>query len=446
MAQDYWHGGWANGGMLPGTRAAMTARQAGGSYGPLNALADILGAYWQKKDRDDANKAIEDYENNFDSLVSPQEVPQVSAPSVLEGLTGGQEQSLIQPGQFGSKEWGEQNLQPQPKPLSVSEYAKNAKTAMSKAARNLARKYGYGNMQDAIKELQDITNQRVLSYAGQARDDFYGAMGGGLTQESLPALLKRADEYNSVVVPLGGTPINLKDIVGMFANKVANVDTGGSIVQQVAPANGLAFRNVPVTDKQGNVIGYRPEYTRTAGNVPKSLNPYQKGSLEETKRHHLETEGETKKHNRISEGISAANAQTNRDEYNLKAEVHKYKAENGLYGKKGGAGKPSKAAQGISNSITSALNDIDGFISSGDTESARTAMEDMYDMIEKGYKDGTLDEDDKQFFEDIWRGKRFEYYKATGQDDEAAWEASQMSPDGWVAQYGQRYGRQPYRN
>jgi hypothetical protein len=92
------------------------------------------------------------------------------------------------------------------------------------------------------------------------------------------------------------------------------------------------------------------------------------------------------------------------------------------------------------------LNDIDGFISSGDTESARTAMEDMYDMIEKGYKDGTLDEDDKQFFEDIWRGKRFEYYKATGQDNEAAWEASQMSPDGWAAQYGQKYGKQPYRN
>ena len=80
MAQDYWHGGWANGGMLPGTRAAMTAKSAGGSYGPLNALADILGAYWQKKDRDDANKAIEDYENNFDSLVSPGEAPQVSAP------------------------------------------------------------------------------------------------------------------------------------------------------------------------------------------------------------------------------------------------------------------------------------------------------------------------------------------------------------------------------
>jgi hypothetical protein len=130
----------------------------------------------------------------------------------------------------------------------------------------------------------------------------------------------------------------------------------------------------------------------------------------------------------------------------LDREKYEYLKENGLYGKKGGTGKPSKAAQGISNSISSTLNDIDGFISSGDTEGARTAMEDMYDMIEKGYKDGTLDEDDKQFFEDIWRGKRFEYYKTTGQDDEAAWEAGQMSPDGWAAQYGQKYGRQPYRN
>jgi hypothetical protein len=268
---------------------------------------------------------------------------------------------------------------------------------------------------------------------------------GGPSQASLPALLKQADEYNGVVTALGGTPINLKDVISMFANKVANVDAGGKIVQMATPANGLPYYNVPETDEQGNVIGYRPRYTMPAGNVPKSLNPYQASSLRETNRHNLATEGETQRHNRTSEGISAANAQTARDKYNLAAEVHKYKAENGLYGKKGGAGKPSKAAQCISNSISSTLNDIDGFISSGDTESARTAMEDMYDMIEKGYKDGTLDEDDKQFFEDIWRGKRFEYYKTTGQDNEAAWEAGQMSPDGWAAQYGQKYGKQPYK-
>jgi hypothetical protein len=257
--------------------------------------------------------------------------------------------------------------------------------------------------------------------------------------------LKRADEYNSVVVPLGGTPINLKDIVGMFANKVANVDTGGSIVQQVAPANGLAFRNVPVTDKQGNVIGYRPEYTRTAGALGKSLSPAQieQGNIARAKMRQAQANADRDYAFKVWKG--QADVKNAQNKTALDREKYEYLKENGLYGKKGGTGKPSKAAQGISNSISSTLNDIDGFISSGDTEGARTAMEDMYDMIEKGYKDGTLDEDDKQFFEDIWRGKRFEYYKTTGQDNEAAWEASQMSPDGWAAQYGQKYGKQPYK-
>lgn len=442
MAQDYWHGGWANGGMLPGTRAAMTARQAGGSYGPLNALADILGAYWQKKDRDDANKAVEDYENNFDSLVSPQEAPQVSAPSVLEGLTGGQEQSLIQPGQFGSKEWGEQNLQPQPKPLSVSEYAKNAKTAMSKAARNLARKYGYGNMQDAIKELQDITNQRVLSYAGQARDNFYNSLNqnGGPSQASLPALLKQADEYNGVVTALGGTPINLKDVISMFANKVANVDAGGKIVQMATAANGLPYYNVPETDNQGNVIGYRPRYTMPAGNVPKSLNPYQEGSLRETNRHNRATEGETQRHNRTSEGINAANAQTARDKYNLAAEVHKYKAENGLYGN-GGSGKITQAQRGAANSLEMKGKEIRQLYSQG--ENTDYAFEDYLKLINDAYGKGLLDDEDVDYYKNKMLALQGEEAKAKGDDDRAASLWAGVSDEVWDKYYAPTFGKRP---
>lgn len=48
---SYWTGGWADGSpnymrSLPGT---IGAQMNGGNYGPVQALADILGAYWQKQ-------------------------------------------------------------------------------------------------------------------------------------------------------------------------------------------------------------------------------------------------------------------------------------------------------------------------------------------------------------------------------------------------------------
>ena len=48
---NYWTGGWADGSQnfmrgMPGT---IGAQMNGGNYGPVQALADILGAYWQKQ-------------------------------------------------------------------------------------------------------------------------------------------------------------------------------------------------------------------------------------------------------------------------------------------------------------------------------------------------------------------------------------------------------------
>ena len=48
---SYWTGGWADGSpnfmrSMPGT---IGAQMNGGYYGPVQALADILGAYWQKQ-------------------------------------------------------------------------------------------------------------------------------------------------------------------------------------------------------------------------------------------------------------------------------------------------------------------------------------------------------------------------------------------------------------
>ena len=54
MATDYWRGGWAQQNPLRSLPGMQAAAMNGGMYGPLNALADLLGAYWQKKSMEGA--------------------------------------------------------------------------------------------------------------------------------------------------------------------------------------------------------------------------------------------------------------------------------------------------------------------------------------------------------------------------------------------------------
>lgn len=48
---SYWTGGWADGSpnFMRGMPGTIGAQMNGGNYGPVQALADILGAYWQKQ-------------------------------------------------------------------------------------------------------------------------------------------------------------------------------------------------------------------------------------------------------------------------------------------------------------------------------------------------------------------------------------------------------------
>lgn len=48
---SYWTGGWADGSpnYMRGMPGTLGAQMNGGNYGPVQALADILGAYWQKQ-------------------------------------------------------------------------------------------------------------------------------------------------------------------------------------------------------------------------------------------------------------------------------------------------------------------------------------------------------------------------------------------------------------
>ena len=78
---DYWRGGWANNpGLmtqsLPGTQAAMLDQRTQGYYGPVNALADILGAYMQKRSTEGLISYVsKDLPKELDSLTAP-EMPQ----------------------------------------------------------------------------------------------------------------------------------------------------------------------------------------------------------------------------------------------------------------------------------------------------------------------------------------------------------------------------------
>lgn len=73
--QDYWHGGWANAmpsmADLPGTQAV---KMSGGTYGPLQALADMLGAYWMKRSTEGGlgYASSKDFTKELDAMTAPE--------------------------------------------------------------------------------------------------------------------------------------------------------------------------------------------------------------------------------------------------------------------------------------------------------------------------------------------------------------------------------------
>ena len=77
-SNDYWRGGWANNpglmtANLPGTQAAMLDQRMGGNYGPVNALADILGAYFNKRNQEGMLSYVsKDLPKELDTLTAPE--------------------------------------------------------------------------------------------------------------------------------------------------------------------------------------------------------------------------------------------------------------------------------------------------------------------------------------------------------------------------------------
>lgn len=144
---DYWRGGWASDpmGKLPGTRAAAMSN---GQYGPLNAIADIIGAIWKRNEERGEQKALSELytpvDVNTSDTVSTPQFGDMSVSSLIDqnGQAPQQGFSLnpytqsnnsmmdnaqrmgmdtkalqgfqnVAPAQFGSNAWYQQNVMPQ---------------------------------------------------------------------------------------------------------------------------------------------------------------------------------------------------------------------------------------------------------------------------------------------------------------------------------------------
>ena len=422
MAQDYWRGGWANAldmSHLPGSQGAAVSR---GHYGPLNALADILGAYWQKDANDKANKAVDEYEASFDSNMAP--APQLPAPTVMDGLMAKQ----------GLQEAPAPQAMPQTKPLSWQEYSTKAKAQQSKLLRELSRKYGLANMREIVQHVQDVTNDKINAYGRQRMDELSPQVfKGGLSQMSMPEWYKTAMEYKQIADSLG-MPFDPAQFLSTQAMKIGNVDAGGQIIQQAAPANGLPIGY----DGNGNAV-----YTQRAGVVPKSMTPYQIQQAKQAAANQRwkqynddRTFDQKERYNKASLGLRAKDVDSN-------VAYREWKINNG-----GGSGKMSDKEAGALQGIKDLIAAVD---QETDAKKSRQLLDNLENSIEEAIEHGYIKGDDVPFFRGIWRGKRGEHYKRNAQnpeyenaEDNAAMEFSQVPPDVWQEVYEPIYGKQPY--
>ena len=184
---DYWRGGWANNpGLmtqgLPGTQAAMLDQRTQGNYGPVNALADILGAYMQKRSTEGLISYVsKDLPKELDSLTAP-EMSQaerekynfdVGAPQFKYSQPLPKPSPLTQSYDFLHKNGPGMELNPV---MQAGDGAPNVMKALQDFAAmdpNLPqnRSLGYYNLNDAAKEKQYANDKLYLTKNGYSDAD-----------------------------------------------------------------------------------------------------------------------------------------------------------------------------------------------------------------------------------------------------------------------------------
>jgi hypothetical protein len=432
--QDYWRGGWANVDLssLPGTQGARNTK---GFYGPINALADILGAYIQKSERDKANKAIDEYESGFDANMAPPEqnftmerdalgnAIGVNYPQQYQIVEGDPIDIVRQKQEAQAGELINQTHQP----LSYRDYASKANGMKAQLLRRL-QKNGLGITPEMVDYVNQVTQDKINAYGNQRLQELSPQVfQNGLSQMGLAKWYPVAMEYKQIADQLG-IPFDPAQYLATQAMKIGNVDTGGRIVQQAAPANGL-----PIGYDENGV----PVYTQVAGTMSKSMTPaqVQQAALNEKKflfdQYDKNRNFNEKVHN------NEANLKLKQKDVDSNVAYRDWKINNGGSGGKMG-NKEQGALQGIKDQMAVIEN-------AADPAEARAALKTFGDSIEEAIGNGYIKGDDVDFFRGVWRGKRAEYYKRQGQEDEAAWEFSQIPREVWKELYEPQYGKQPYK-
>ena len=245
MANDYWTGGWAqpNPNELPGTRAA---KLSGSSYGPLNALGDILGAVMERNNMRGAMKALGEYTDEggiLDSVPTTKENPtawvndvaftpeqaqqaqQLTGHNMLSGMVATPDNPKPLAGTV-----------PETQPLSYQDYRKKMRGTGIKAAQKLFREYGAQGMQAVMPLLQAEIDDRVNNYGntllGQKRDAINNMVNGQVDLSDPRKLYQSIGDYN-VLAQQMGVPMWDNSAYSEYAKmnmpNVQSVNLGGQI-------------------------------------------------------------------------------------------------------------------------------------------------------------------------------------------------------------------------
>lgn len=259
MAQDYWRGGWAN--TDPMARPGTFGAQIDKNYGPLHALADMLGAYWQKRNMDKADEYAGQFMQDFDKNMAGYDE---AAPS-----------RDIAPAKTGDMDSIDaENVQPlNPEPMSFADYRDKAEGLYSKAMRDLIRKYGVQNGERVGKTLRESLDRKISDYgnreANRLYDNLFATAGNINTPSGLQGFLQQVGRHNNAMAQMGKKEmmISPQDVKGM-------VDAGRVNISPVNLGNRVSFVGSPQAGRFDNGA-----YVQEVGSGKIGISPAQQEQL-----------------------------------------------------------------------------------------------------------------------------------------------------------------------
>lgn len=287
--QNYWTGGWAQPPtqmqQLPGTQAL---KNTGGSYSPLHALADVLGALWQKNSYEGALDYVGgDFKNQLESISTQAEIP-----GTMQQPQAQQQPVNILDNKQSFFPMEQQQVQPQTRAKTLDEYSKELKGLIPTSAKALMSKYGINAMQQVMPLLESEINDRIASYGRETlkgkRDELNALVqGGGMNEWQNKA--KAYELYQDIMglqKRLGEGDLDANTFAQMVANnniKLSPIDVGNGTYMAATPANGGTFDM-----GEGQQAAYQ-----NAGFLPKGLTPGQvqqgqqfNATMEQNERHY----------------------------------------------------------------------------------------------------------------------------------------------------------------